>query len=215
MAIKVIVVDDHRLFRHGLGTVLNREEDIDVIAEAADGREALAKLEALRPDVVTLDIAMPGMSGLIAIREMRKTAPNTKIVVLTMYLNQKFVLKALRSGASGYVVKESAVEELVTAIRTAQMGEIFLSPRVTSLAVKGMLQSVNDDDESVFEILSGRELEVLQLVVEGRSNREIAEVLYVSPKTVEKHRASIMKKLDVHDIPSLVRLSIRSGLIEP
>lgn len=214
METRVLVVDDHRMFREGLKAVVEQEEGITVVGEAENGREAVALCESLNPDVVVMDIAMPEMGGIAATSTILKSHEDIKVLVLTMHLNETYIAETLKSGASGYVLKDCAVEELVTAIRSVEKGEKYLSPRAASLVVKKLLGEKMEGARSAFDILSTREQEVLQLIVEGKSTRDTAEILFISPKTVENHRANIMRKLDIHDVPSLVRFAIRTGLSE-
>jgi len=214
MTTTVLIADDHKLFRLGLIAILASIEQVRVVGEAGNGREAVDLCERLKPDLVVMDIAMPEMNGIIATRMIRTLCEDTRILILSMHLNEAYVTECIKSGASAYLLKDSAFEELVIAIDAVKKGETYLSPAVASAVVKRLTSGGSSVETSVFDLLSPREQEVLQLLVEGKSSKEMAEILIVSPKTVENHRASIMRKLDIHDIPSLVKFAIRIGLCE-
>jgi DNA-binding NarL/FixJ family response regulator len=213
--IKVIVADDHTIVRKGLCAILEGETDIEVVGEAEDGREAIKKVEQFQPDVVLLDITMPILNGLEATRQLSKRFPKLKILILTMHDNEEYVFETLRAGASGYLVKRSAPNELISAIQAVYSGGSFLSPaiskRVIDEYVRGGPKKVKEDEE--YGKLTEREREILQLIAEGRANREIAELLNISIKTVESHRSHIMEKLNIRNIAELTQYAIRKGLI--
>ena len=213
--IKVLLADDHTIVRKGLHALLEAENDIEVVGEAEDGREALKKAERLQPDVVVMDIAMPGLNGLEATRQIKKHFPTIKVLILSMHTNEEYIFQTLRSGASGYLVKKAAPIDLVLAIQAVKRGESFLSPSISKTVIEEYIRnaekSVKEGDP--FEILTNREREILQLIAEGFSNREIAERLYISVKTVETHRAHIMEKLAIHSAAALTKYAIRKGLI--
>lgn len=211
--IHVFIVDDHKMFREGLKAILEPECGICVVGEAENGTRAVETCERLSPDIVLMDVTMPGMNGLTACSLIRKRCPDTRVLILSMHLKETHILEALKGGASGYVLKDDAAEELVLAIGTVAKGERYLSPRIVTLVVERLL-STNPESNPLFGRLSDREQEVLQLLCEGNSTRETAEMLVVSPKTVENHRANIMDKLGVHDVPTLVKTAIEAGLIE-
>lgn len=215
MAINVVIADDHRMFRQGLKSVLDEASDIRVIGEAENGSQAVELCGELRPDVVVLDVTMPEMSGIVATRLLRGLGDNTKVIMLTMHVSEAHVVEALKSGASGYVLKDSAVDELVLAIKVVYGGGTFLSPKAATVVVKKLVAGGAKKGNLVFDILSHREVEVLQLLCEGKSVKETAETLDLSPKTVDSHRANIMGKLDIRDVPSLVKFAIRMGITEP
>ena len=200
--IRVLIVDDHTIVREGIVSLLRDEADIDVIGEAGDGREALRKVEELRPDIVVLDIALPGLNGLEALRTIRRDCPKARVVMLTMYDNEEYVRRASRFGASGYVLKDAAGRDLVGAIRRVMAGD-------------NLLDDTPDAPEALQNNLTPRETEVLQLVAEGHTNREIAEMLCLSVKTVETHRGNLLSKLNMHDRTDLVKYAIRIGLVHP
>jgi DNA-binding NarL/FixJ family response regulator len=215
MAISVLIADDHRMFRQGLKSVLEADYDIRVIGEAENGSQAVELCGELRPDVVVLDVTMPEMSGIVATRLLRGLGDNTKVIMLTMHVSEAHVVEALKSGARGYVLKDSAVDELVLAIKVVHGGGTFLSPKAATVVVKKLVAGGAKKGNLVFDILSHREVEVLQLLCEGKSVKETAETMGLSPKTVDSHRANIMGKLDIRDVPSLVKFAIRMGITEP
>lgn len=212
--ITVIIADDHKILRKGLEAILTREDDIEVVAEAEGGREAVEACKLLEPDAILLDISMPGMNGLLATDAVLKSSPKTKVLILSMHLDETYITEALRKGASGYILKDCATDELVSAIKSVIRGETYLSPKAATLVVRKFINTKDGGEETVFDILSPRELEVLQLIAEGKSTKSISEVLVLSPKTVDSHRANISRKLDLHDIPSLVKFAIRTGISE-
>jgi DNA-binding NarL/FixJ family response regulator len=214
--IRVIVADDHHLVRQGIRALLEKADGIEVVGEAADGQEAVELVERLVPDVLVMDIAMPRLSGDQAIGRVRALRVATQVVILSMYSDETLVRQALRNGAKGYLLKRSVREELLLAIRAASRGEIYLSPAISRSIVADLLTLQTDADaSSPFERLTSREREVLQLISEGHTNNAIAQVLKVSVKTVEKHRANLMSKLNVHDLAGLIRVAIKHGLIFP
>jgi DNA-binding NarL/FixJ family response regulator len=208
MAIRVLLADDHPIVRQGLRAVLERE-GFEVVGEASDGREAIQLCERFHPEVAVLDVTMPLLNGIDAAREIRRSHPHTKVVLLTMHTEENFVLQGLRAGVSGFVLKQRSADELVRAIREVCKGEIFLSAGICRTVVDNLFKT-----ELSTEPLSDRERQVLQLVAEGKTNKETASILDISPKTAEFHRAHIMEKLDIHDTAGLVRYAIRQGLIE-
>ena len=208
--IKVLIVDDHAILREGIRALLALQEDIEIVGEAADGREAVDKARQLEPDVVLMDVAMPLMDGLEATRRIRKENPKAKVLILTQYDNKEYVLSSIKSGASGCVPKRAVASELVSAIRAVHQGESFLYPSVTKFLIEDYLQRVEEDP---YDQLTAREREILKLVAEGRTNREIAELLSVSVKTVLGHRTSLMEKLGIHNRTELIKYAIRKGLI--
>jgi DNA-binding NarL/FixJ family response regulator len=213
--IRVLIADDHVVLRDGLRALLNMYEDIEVVGEAGDGLEAVERTQQLQPDVVLMDIAMPRLGGLEAALEMRQRKLPTKVLVLTQYDNKEYVFHMLKAGAAGYIVKKAAGTELVSAIRAVHGGESFLYPSAAKAVVDRYLgEGEGDEGERRLDQLSDREKEVLKLLAEGRSNREIAELLRLSVKTVMSHRSNIMEKLDIHNRTELVRFAIRAGLVD-
>lgn len=213
--IRVLLAEDHTIVRKGLCSLLDKETGIEVVGEAEDGREAIVKAEELHPDVVVMDIAMPGLNGLEATRQLKKRFPDMKILILTMHANEEYVLKSLKAGASGYLVKKAAPTELISAINAVHLGHSFLSPSISRTVIDEYIRRSEEISvgEEGFEQLTVREREVLQLIAEGRKTREIAELLYISIKTVESHRSHIMDKLDIHSTAELTRYAIRKGII--
>jgi DNA-binding NarL/FixJ family response regulator len=210
-----MIADDHHLVRQGIRALLEKAGDIEVVGEADDGQEALKIIQDVSPDVAVLDIAMPRLNGTQVLQKMQSFHMATRAVVLTMYSDEALIRQALRFGACGFLLKKSVTEELLLAIRAASRGETFLSTTINGfeLSLEHPDNPSGSGANSLFEILSPREVEVLQLVAEGFTNQATALQLKVSVKTVEKHRASLMEKLHVHDTASLVRVAIRQGLI--
>ena len=210
--IRVLLADDHRLFRAGIRSLLESLDGIEVIAEAGDGREALRLVEAHRPDVVLLDILMPELNGLDVAARIACTFPRTRVIMLSMNADEDSVLCTLRSGAVGYLVKTADPAELELAIRAVARGEEFLSSAISKHVVTACLRQV-DQEQTSLERLTSRQREVLQLVAEGHTSKAIAKKLDISPKTAESYRAEVMKVLDIHDTASLTRYAIRKGLV--
>ena len=214
--IRVLIADDHAVVREGIRQLLGAESDMSVVGEASDGLEALDMVKMLKPDVVLLDIAMPGVSGLEAVSLIKDTTPQCQVVVLTMHAKDTFVHRVLDSGALGYVLKASPIGDVLEAVRAAHRGEYFLSSKIKAEVVSAYLDSRKKTPAvKGYDLLSEREQQVFRLVAEGNSTNRIAEVLCVSPKTVEKHRTNIMKKLGLKDRLELVKLAIRIGIIDP
>lgn len=207
---KLILADDHHLIRQGLRSLLEKSDDINIIAEAENGQEAVTLTERLKPDVLVMDIAMPRLNGIQAAEQIRGLGLKTQVVILSMHFDETLVRQALRSGVRGYLLKNSVVEELLLAIRAAGRGEIYLSPAISEIVVSDLMTG---QSASPFEQLSAREREVLKLIAEGATNKTIAEAMNISIKTVEKHRTNLMSKLNVHDLVGLVRIAIKHGLI--
>jgi len=215
--LSVLIVDDHTIVRQGLRKLLEAEGDIEIVGEAADGREAVTKAAEFLPSIVLLDISMPGLNGLEAVRQILKRSPKTRVMVLSMHKNEAYVLQALRNGASGYVLKESASEEIVTALRALGRGESYLSPSISRVVIDDYLR-INSGGEqagrTLYESLTAREREIFQLLAEGLKNHEVAERLHVSVKTVETHRAHVMEKLGLNNIAELVKYAIEIGIVQ-
>ena len=211
--IRVLIADDHAVLRDGLHALLNMYEDVEVVGKAADGLEAVERAVELKPDVVLMDIAMPRLGGLEAALEIRQRKLPTRVLVLTQYDNKEYVFQMLKAGAAGYVLKKAAGTELMSAIRAVHAGDSFLCPSAAKAVVDRYLNGVDEgEDESRLDQISDREKEVLKLLAEGRSNREIGELLCLSVKTVMSHRASLMDKLGIHNRTDLVKFAIRAGL---
>lgn len=216
MTIGVLLADDHAMVRRGLRLVLEGEEDIAVVAEAGDGAEAIARALDPSVDLAILDVAMPRMTGIQAARELSRRRPDLRLVMLSMYENEQYFFEALKAGASGYVLKSMADEDLVAACRAAMRGEPFMYPGAASALIRDHLARVSEGAElSDGDPLTARETEVLKLIAEAYTSRQIAEALVISPKTVERHRANILEKLGMRDRVELTRYAIRRGLVEP
>jgi DNA-binding NarL/FixJ family response regulator len=215
MTIRIMLVDDHALVRRGLRLILEQQPDLDVVAEAADGTEALEKLRETEVDLVVLDIAMPRMTGLQAAREINRRRNPPRILMLSMHDNEQYFFEALKLGASGYVLKSVVDEDLIEACRSAMRDEAFVYPGAMGAIVRDYLERRRRGERVPETVLTPREEEVLKLIAEGRSSKEIARMLSISIKTVEKHRANILARLDMRDRTQLTRYAIRAGLIEP
>lgn len=211
--IKVLIADDHAILREGIIALLNRYDDIEVVGEAGDGKQAIERAQELKPDIILMDIAMPGLGGLEATLELRKSCPKSKILVLTQYDNKEYVLRFLRAGASGYVLKKAVGTELVAAIRAVYSGGSFLHPSVAARVVEEYVQGA-EKTQDPYDSLTDREKQVLKLVAEGFTNKEVADLLCISVKTVMAHRANLMEKLAIHSRTDLVKYALRKGLID-
>ena len=217
MTIRILIVDDHRVVRSGLRMLLEDEEGMDVIGEAGTALEALEVIKQTQPDVVLMDIGLPDLSGIDATRQIKETLPQVAVVALTIYEDEEYFFRMLQAGASGYVPKRAAPEELVTAIRTAAAGEVYLYPSLAKLLVRDYLSqggrtSMESDGGNGS---TDREQEILVCLAEGDTNEKIAEKLFISPKTVARHRENIMRKLNLHSRADLVKYAIRKGIIRP
>ena len=210
MSLRIILADDHPIVRQGFKAILERE-GFEVVGEAADGHEAVRLAQTLRPDVAVLDLIMPGLNGLDAARAVLQASPRTKTILLTVHKEDQYVLGALQAGIKGYVLKTQPITEVVQAIQQVARGGLYLSPAVAETVVQAYLART----EFPLDLLTPREREVVQLIAEGKTTKGIAEVLGVSVKTAESHRANIMEKLDIHHIAGLVRYAIRRGMIQP
>lgn len=212
--IKILLVDDHTIFRAGIRVLLEMQPDFKVVGEAEDGAKALTFVGELNPHVVLMDIAMPGVDGLSAARQIKEIAPMTKIILLTQHENKEYIQPALKIGAEGYVLKRAAADELVMAIRAVHQGKSFLDSNVTSTILADYRQDGKPGEETDYKQLSEREREILIMLARGYSNRQIAELLNISPKTVDFHRTRVMKKLGVKGRVALAQYALRHGLIE-
>ena len=212
--IRIVLAEDHAVMRHGLRLVLEEQEDFQVVGEASDGREAVTQVEALKPDVVVLDITMPNLNGIEAARQISTKQPGVSIVVLSMHSDEGYVLRALKSGARGYLLKESPEADFIQAIRSVSQGKAFFSPAVSRMLVEDYVRQLQDKKiEDTYELLTSRERELLQLFAEGKSNKEAAKMLNLSPYTVETHRANILEKLHLHSVSELILYAVRKGVI--
>ena len=213
MSTSILLADDHHLVRQGLRALLAAEPDFHLVGEAADAPEVVALAERLRPDVLLLDLLMPGLNGLAALRQVAKCAPKTRVVILSMCSSEAYVSEALQDGAAGYVLKSSRADELILAVREVVAGRCFLSPPLSEKVVAGYLKSRNGAALDPYDTLTTREREVLYLAARGLSNAETAEKLFVSPRTVETHRANLMRKLNLRTHTDLIRYALRRGLL--
>lgn len=218
-AIRVLLVDDHRLVRAGIRSLLEKVAAVNVVAEADNGREALQVVEKYQPDVVLMDIAMAGLNGVEAASRLSRDFPEIRVIILSMHATEEYVLRALRAGAAGYLLKDSATVELELAVQAVARGETYLSPAVSKHVINGYVkrisgkQSQDDPESGRQEELTARQREVLQLIAEGNTTKEVAQKLSLSAKTVETHRLQLMERLDIHDLAGLVRYAIRIGLV--
>jgi two-component system, NarL family, response regulator NreC len=212
--IRVLLADDHTLIRAGLRMVVAAQPDLTVVGESGDGREAVALAQNLKPDVAVMDIGMPGLNGIEAARQIHVAQPETQIVMLSMHSDEGYILRALKAGAKAYLLKDSAEADLVRAIRAAAAGKSFFSPAVGKVLLEDYMRVMERSGaEDSYEILSAREREILQLVAEGHSSKEIADMLHLSVYTVETHRARVMQKLNLKGIPELILYAVRKGIV--
>jgi DNA-binding NarL/FixJ family response regulator len=213
MTITIFLVDDHTIVREGLHTLLEAEADFEVLGGAANGRDAVLQVTQLCPDVVLMDINMPGLNGIEATRQIRQTCQASQIIILSMYATAEHALRALQAGALGYVLKESAGVEVIDAIRTVHAGQRYLNQKIANKLINHLVYPDQiDQTEDPLARLSAREREIVQLVVEGKSSAEISKLLYISPNTVDTYRSRLMQKLGLNDLPSLVKFAIQHGL---
>lgn len=212
MTIRVLIADDHTIMRAGLRSLLEKEDQIEVVAEAENGRRAVQLAVEHEPDVVVMDVSMPDLNGIEATSQVLESLPEAKVIALSMHTDKRFVMGMLRAGASGYLLKDCASQELANAIVSVASNKKYLSPDIAGVVIEDSLYGVQQEGETVSSLLSPREREVLQLIAEGWSTKQIAAHLYVSVKTVETHRRQIMKKLDLHNIAELTKYAIREGL---
>jgi DNA-binding NarL/FixJ family response regulator len=211
---RIVIAEDHTILREGLRALLTSEADFEVVGEADDGRSAIQTVENLKPDLALMDLSMPKMDGMDAIREIKKRCPGTKVLALTVHRTEEYILATLRAGADGYVLKDATHAELLMAIKSVLMGKRYLSPGASEKVIEGYLDGRKTlRSHSPWDTLTQREREVLKLIAEGYKNREIADYLYISVKTVEKHRANLMKKLDLHSTSALTALAMEKGLV--
>ena len=209
--IKILVVDDHAIMRDGIRALLGLHDDIEIVGEASEGNEAIEKAQELMPDVLIMDIAMPGMDGLEATRRMRKKSPKIKVLVLTQYDNKEYILSVIKAGAAGYVPKRALGSELVSAIRAVHQGDSFLYPSAAAALIEDYLQQAKEEEP--YNQLTAREREILKLIAEGHTSREIADMFFLSLKTVLGHRSKIMEKLNLHNQTEVVKYAMRKGLV--
>ncbi|MGD8915267.1 MAG: response regulator transcription factor [Syntrophobacterales bacterium] len=211
---RIVIAEDHTILREGLRALLSSQENLEVVGEAEDGREAIRQVEKLTPDLILMDLSMPKMNGIEAIREIRRRVPETRILALTVHKAEEFILEVLQSGADGYIPKDASSNELMMAIKSILMGKRYLSPSVSNVVIEGYLESRRTSESiTPWGKLTKREREILKLIAEGYKNKDIADYLCISVKTVEKHRANLMKKLDLHSAAALTAYAMERGLV--
>lgn len=212
MKARIILADDHNLVRAGIRVLLERIPGVEVVGEAAEGQEVVRLVEEKKPNIVLLDVGMPGLSGIEVMIRLKKERPDLKVVMLTGHTSEEFVVRALQNGASGYMLKGATVEELEGVLKVVLNDQVYVSPRFVRGVVAELLKK-DTETTNVLEVLSSRQREILQLIAEGKNTKEIAFILDISVKTVETHRAQLMDRLGIHDVPGLVRYAIRTGLV--
>ena len=212
MSTKILLADDHKITREGLRSLLEKQSDMEVVAEAKEGHEAVRLVREMHPDIAIMDVTMPDLNGIEATQKIVSECPNVKVIALSMHSDTLFVTEMLKSGASGYLLKDCAFEELTRAIHTVLDGKIYLSPAISDVVVDGYLHRLSEDKPVDSDVLSHREREVLQLLAEGKSTKQVALKLHISVKTVETHRRQMMHKLDIYSVAELTKYAIRKGL---
>ena len=212
--VRILLADDHTVMRNGLRLLLERQPNLQVVGEAADGRQAVSLCETVNPDVVVMDIAMPNLNGIEAARQIVNHNPRTAIAILSMHSDESYVIRALKAGARAYLLKDSAEADLLAAVRALTDGKSFFSPAISKILVEDYMRQLESRGaEDTYELLTNREREVLQLLAEGRTNKEVANMLNLSLYTVETHRAHILQKLNLHSVPELILYAVRKGII--
>ena len=212
---KIVIAEDHTILREGMKSLLSAQSDFEVVGEAEDGRRAIEHAEKFKPDLMLTDLSMPRMNGMEAIREIKKVSPKTKVLVLTVHNAEEYILGTFRSGADGYALKDTGWPELQMAIRTVLAGKPYVSPGISDKVIDGYLTGRKELElTSIWETLTPREREIMKLIAEGYRSKEIAGQLYISPKTVERHRANLMEKLNLHNVQELTAVAIERGIIE-
>jgi DNA-binding NarL/FixJ family response regulator len=214
MTVRVVLAEDHQMFRQALGQVL-AQNGVTLVGEAGDGREAVELVQELEPNIVVMDISMPRLNGIEATVQIRSATPQTHVIMLSRFAEQSQVVRALKAGADGYLLKNDAIDELLIAIKAVNRGDLYISPAVLRPVVEGYLAWVEQQGESPVDRLTDREREVLQLIAEGKSNQAIAQELNLGVRTVETHRANLMSKLDLHNVADVVRFAFEHGVVEP
>ncbi|MDI6449922.1 response regulator transcription factor [Anaerobaca lacustris] len=212
MRIRIIIADDHTIVRHGLTRLLQQDSDVEVVAQAQNGHATVELARELSPDIVVMDVGMPDLNGIDATQQILRENSKIKVLALSMHSGRKFVVAMLKAGASGYLLKDCALEELTTALQTIMSGKIYLSPAITDIVVDSYVRQPAESEKSAFSVLSQREREVLQLMAEGNTTKQIALHLHISPKTVEGHRLRLMSKLDIDNVAQLTKYAIQEGL---
>lgn len=213
--IRIVLADDHTIIRSGLRLLLDQQADFKVVAEASDGREAVDQISKLHPEVAVLDIGMPQLNGIEATRQIATEEPETKVVILSMHSDEGYVLRALKAGARAYILKNSAEADLIRAVRTVAEGKSFFSPVISKMLLEDYVRQIRDKHvEDSYDLLTPREREVLQLLAEGRTNKEVANLLHLSVYTVDAHRGNILQKLNLHGVPEMILYAVRKGIIQ-
>ena len=214
---RILLADDHEVVRQGLRVLLEAQPGWEVVGEAQNGREAVDKVRNLKPDIVVLDVTMPELNGLEATRQILKSAPQTEVLVLTMHESEQVAREVLAAGARGYLLKSDAGRDLVSAVDALRHRRPFFTPRISQMVLEGFLHgpAIGDGTHTKRDLLTPREREIVQLLAEGKSNKEVATTLGISPKTIETHRANIMRKLNLHSVSELVRFAVRNRMVEP
>jgi DNA-binding NarL/FixJ family response regulator len=215
MSIRIILADDHAVLRHGLSKSFQNEKDMEVIAQAKDGRSTVELARELSPDVVIMDIGMPDLNGIEATRQITSESPKIKIIALSMHSGKNFIIEMFKAGASGYLLKDCEFDELVNAVRVVTANKTYISPSISDVVVENYMRNFPERKESAFSVLSKREREILQLLTEGKTTKQIARTLHISTKTVEVHRLNIMNKLKIDSIAQLTKYAIQEGLTAP
>jgi len=212
--IRILLADDHNILRDGLRLLLERQSGLTVVAEAADGREAIERADEHRPDLVVMDIAMPGINGIEATRRIVQKHPTTGVLILSMHYDESYIIRSLKAGARAYLLKDSLKADLLSAIRAVAEGKSFFSPKISRILQEDYMQALRDKgSEDTYDLLTSREREILQLIAEGKTNKEIAAALNVSLYTVDTHRTHILRKLNLHSVPEVMLYAVRKGII--
>jgi DNA-binding NarL/FixJ family response regulator len=216
MLIRVVIADDHSVVRQGLRAWLERSGYIQVVGEAADGREAVAMVDELKPDVVMMDIAMPMLNGIDATAQVMRRRPDTKVIILSMHADESYILRALGAGAKGYLLKESTETDVLPAVRSVTEGKPYVTPSIARVLLEDYIRMLKQNNlQDSYDLLTEREREVLQLLAQGKSNKEVAQVLDLSPHTIESHRTNMMQKLNLHNTAEIVLYAVRKGIVVP
>ncbi len=215
MSIRIILADDHAVLRHGLSKAFQNEPDFEVIAQAKDGRTTVELVKELKPDVVIMDISMPDLNGIEATRQIVTEIPNTKVVALSMHSSKNFIIEMFKAGASGYLLKDCEFDELVNAIKVVTSNRTYISPSISDVVVESYVRNFPEKKDTAFSVLTKREREILQLLTEGQTTKQIAKNLHISTKTVEVHRLNVMNKLKIDSIAQLTKYAIQEGLTQP
>jgi two-component system, NarL family, response regulator NreC len=213
MKIRIVIVDDHLIVRQGFKSLLNNHQDMEVVGEAADGRSAVKLVKELSPDIVLMDVSLPDLNGIEATRQIIEFNPGIKIIALSIHSDRRFIIEMFKAGASAYLLKDCAFEELITAIRSVMANQSYLCPKITDIILKDYLTMLPGQTRSAFELLSNREREVLQLMAEGLSTKEIAVRLMVSAKTIETHRRRMMERLKIDNLADLIKYALKEGMV--